>query len=198
MLNTVAEAAFFIQRKLSDAAARSSQIQFKGQFIGVCKIEWVGISRDTTSSFPSLSIRLVCGLGIKGDKRCGRSFKDWMVDALFGFMTPKHAVALNLCQVVLVATEDDEFVDLFDPLVPGEVTPPGMQCENIRTRGLDLVHVPISATLYLIGPNERISPASLYVTGTRGNTLSLIVRSSDKKGNEIAPGWFIAAFFDEV
>ncbi len=198
MLTTVQEAAFFIEGKLSDAAARSSQIQFKGQFIGVGKIEWVGVSRDTASSFPCLNIRLLCGVGVKGDKRCGRSFKDWMMDSLFGFMTPKNVVALNLCQVVLVAAEDDEFIDIFDPLVPGEVTPPGMQCENIRTRGLHLTDVPLGATLYLIGPDERVSPASLYITGTRSNTLSLIVRSSDKRGNEIAPGWFIAAFFDEI
>ena len=114
--------------------------------------EVVAVCCSSTHSFgkPSLAaIRLLAGLGVEGDAHLGRTVKH-----------RSHVVAdptrPNLRQVHLIHTE------LHDELrAAGFDVSPGQMGENVTTRGVDLLALPIG-TLLRLGPE-----AVVEVTGLR-------------------------------
>jgi MOSC domain-containing protein YiiM len=110
------------------------------------------VARDRGHAFSKPladGIRLLEGLGIEGDAHCG--------------VTVKHRSRVaadpsqpNLRQVHLIHAE------LFEELAgKGFVVAPGQLGENIATRGLDLLGLPVAARLH-IGPT-----AVVEITGLR-------------------------------
>lgn len=196
-LTTVDEARLFVLGLLGQASPRKLQLALKDQFIGVGQITWLGLCHDTNASFYRDAITLRRGFGVKGDKRSGSSPASWLADKLFTFFLPR-TTSVNVRQVTWVADEDDEFFEWDGGEYPGQIVTAGAQGENIRTCGLDLAKVPFGSSLFFVSPAGELSPASLFVTGSRSNVLTLMVRSSGNRGNEIGVGWFVAAFTDEL
>ncbi len=114
--------------------------------------EVVAVCCSSTHSFgkpPLAAIRLLAGLGVEGDAHLGRTVKH-----------RSHVVAdltqPNLRQVHLIHTE------LHDELrAAGFDVSPGQMGENVTTRGVDLLALPIG-TLLRLGPE-----AVVEVTGLR-------------------------------
>lgn len=112
----------------------------------------VAVCCSSTHSFgkpPLAAIRLLAGLGVEGDAHLGRTVKH-----------RSHVVAdptqPNLRQVHLIHTE------LHDELrAAGFDVSPGQMGENVTTRGVDLLALPIG-TLLRLGPE-----AVVEVTGLR-------------------------------
>jgi MOSC domain-containing protein YiiM len=122
----------------------------------VGKIEQVCSSPQHTLGKPVQgSIRLVAGLGVEGDAHFG--------------VTVKHRSRVrrdpsqpNLRQVHLIAAE------LHDELAAkGIPVGPGAMGENITTRGIDLLNLPVDTLLH-IGPD-----AEVMVTGLRNPCVQL-------------------------
>jgi len=89
------------------------------------------------SKTPSLSIRLLSGLGVAGDGHCGATVQHRS-------RVRKDPTAPNLRQVHLIHAE------LFDELrAKGFVVRPGELGENVTTAGLDLLALPTGTRLRL-------------------------------------------------
>ncbi|AZO80745.1 MULTISPECIES: MOSC domain-containing protein [unclassified Bosea (in: a-proteobacteria)] len=112
----------------------------------------VAVARDEGHHFskPILpAIRLLAGLGIEGDAHCGKTVKHRSRVAV-------DPTQPNLRQVHLI------HVELFDELAAsGFSLRPGDMGENITTRGIDLLGLPIGARLRLG------AQALLEITGLR-------------------------------
>ena len=101
------------------------------------------------SKTPSLSIRLLTGLGVAGDAHMGETVKHRS-------RVRKDPTQPNLRQVHLMHTE------LFDELrVKGFIVQPGDLGENVTTSGIDLLALPAGVRLH-IG-----ATAVVEVTGLR-------------------------------
>jgi MOSC domain-containing protein YiiM len=95
------------------------------------------------------SIRLLAGLGVAGDAHCGETVKHRSRVAV-------DPTQPNLRQVHLIHAE------LFDELnAAGFDVAPGQMGENVLTRGLDLLGLPVGTTLRLGGD------ALVEITGLR-------------------------------
>lgn len=95
------------------------------------------------------SITLLAGLGVEGDAHCG-------VTVQHRSRVAQDPTQPNLRQVHLLAGE------LFDELAAkGHEVAPGQLGENITTRGIDLLHLPVDTELHLGGS------AVLRLTGLR-------------------------------
>lgn len=112
----------------------------------------IAVSRSETHTFSKItqpSIRLVAGLGVDGDAHQGTTVKHRSRVA-------RDPTQPNLRQVHLIHSE------LHDELAAGGfVVKPGDMGENITTRGIDLLGLPIGARLH-IG-----SAAVVELTGLR-------------------------------
>lgn len=112
----------------------------------------VAVARDEGHHFskPLLpAIRLLAGLGVEGDAHCGETVKHRSRVAV-------DPTQPNLRQVHLIHTE------LFDELAAGGFSlRPGDMGENVTTRGIDLLALPVGARLQL-GPEALVE-----VTGLR-------------------------------
>ncbi len=111
--------------------------------------------RHGLNKTPLLSIRLLAGLGVEGDAHCGEQVKH-RSRARFNPGLP------NLRQVHLLHAE------LLDELVAaGFALVPSMMGENVTTRGVDLLALPLGARLRLGGD------AVVEVTGLRNPCIQL-------------------------
>lgn len=112
----------------------------------------VAVGRDAKHAFSkptTSSIRLLTGLGVEGDAHCGVTVKHRSRVAV----DPSQP---NLRQVHLIHAE------LFDELkLAGFDLAPGDLGENVTTRGIDLLGLPVGARLQL-GDKARIE-----ITGLR-------------------------------
>jgi MOSC domain-containing protein YiiM len=107
------------------------------------------------SKTPSLSIRLLTGLGVAGDAHMGATVKHRS-------RVRKDPTAPNLRQVHLIHTE------LFDELrVKGFSVQPGDLGENVTTSGIDLLALPSGTRLHLG------ATAVVEVTGLRNPCVQL-------------------------
>jgi len=112
----------------------------------------VAVNASPTHSFskvPSALITLLAGLGVEGDAHCGATVKHRSRVA-------RDPAQPNLRQVHLMHAE------LFDELAArGFPVTPGLLGENITTRGIDLLALPVDAEL-------RIGPSAIVkLTGLR-------------------------------
>jgi MOSC domain-containing protein YiiM len=106
-------------------------------------------SKHTFSKAPVESITLLAGLGVEGDAHCGALVKH-------RYRVKQDPTQPNLCQVHLLPSE------LFDELAAsGFMVAPGAIGENITTRGVDLINLPVG-TLMQLGETAQIE-----VTGLR-------------------------------
>lgn len=116
----------------------------------------VATSSSSTHGFskqPQPSITLIAKEGVEGDAHRGRTVQHL-------YLKRKNAAAPNLCQVHLFASEMlDELATKGFHLSPGDLG------ENLLTRGIDLIHLPL-ATHLAIGPDPLTAPI-LEVTGLR-------------------------------
>ena len=116
----------------------------------------IATSRSETHGFskqPQPSLTLIANEGVEGDAHRGRTVQHL-------FLKRKNAAAPNLCQVHLFAAEMlDELAAAGFPLQPGDLG------ENLLTRGIDLIHLPLGTRL-TIGPDPATA-AILEVTGLR-------------------------------
>lgn len=100
----------------------------------------IAVHKDTNHNFSKNScshLRLLQGLGVEGDAHCGVTVKHRSRVAL----DPSQP---NLRQVHLLHAE------LFDELAPqGFQLSPGVMGENITTRGIDLLALPVGSKLHL-------------------------------------------------
>jgi MOSC domain-containing protein YiiM len=112
----------------------------------------IAISRSPTHSFSkpnALYIRLLAGLGVEGDAHAGETVKHRS-------RVKADPTQSNLRQVHLIHAE------LFDELAAkGFSVAPGEMGENITTRGIDLLSLPVGTKLH-IG-----SDAVVELTGLR-------------------------------
>ncbi|MBY8882786.1 MOSC domain-containing protein [Actinacidiphila acidipaludis] len=118
----------------------------------------VAVSRDTTHRFSKINqdtIRLLAGLGVEGDAHLGVTVQHLSRIA-------QDPTRPNLRQVHLIHAE------LFDELRPaGYTIAPGDLGENVTTRGIDLLALPVGTRLRL-GPE-----AVVEVTGLRNPCLQI-------------------------
>ena len=118
----------------------------------------VAVSRDTTHRFSKTnqdSIRLLAGLGVEGDAHLGVTVQHLSRIA-------QDPTRPNLRQVHLIQAE------LFDELRPaGYSVTPGDLGENVTTRGIDLLALPVGTRLRL-GRD-----AVVEVTGLRNPCLQI-------------------------
>src|SRR5580704_1503496 len=98
----------------------------------------IAVSRNSAHAFSKpnqSSIRVLPGLGVEGDAHLGKTVQHLSRIAV-------DPTQPNLRQVHLLHAE------LFDELLPaGFVVAPGELGENITTRGVDLLHLPVGAAL---------------------------------------------------
>jgi len=98
----------------------------------------VSVSRDDGHRFskPTVDeIRLVAGHGVEGDSHAGATTQH-------RYLVKKDPSRANLTQVHLIQAE------LFDDLA-GYAVAPGELGENVTTRGIDLMRLPLGARLHL-------------------------------------------------
>ncbi len=115
-----------------------------GSVVAVCRRAEYGFRKP-----PQASIRLIAGLGVEADAHAGETVKHRSRVA-------KVPTEPNLRQVQLIHTE------LHDELCArGFVVAPGEMGENVTTRGLDLLGLPVGTRLHLGGE------AVVEVTGLR-------------------------------
>ena len=106
-----------------------------GQVIAVCSSP-----SHTFSKAPAVEITLLAGLGVEGDAHCG-------VTVRHRSRVARDPAQPNLRQVHLMHAE------LFDELAArGYAVTPGLLGENITTKGVDLLALPVDAEL-AIGPS---------------------------------------------
>ncbi|MGI4853617.1 MAG: MOSC domain-containing protein [Janthinobacterium lividum] len=89
------------------------------------------------SKQPQPSIRLLAGLGVEGDAHCGSSVQHL-------YLKRKQPNAPNRMQVHLL--QEELFADLASL---GHLLGPGGLGENITTRGIDLLTLPVATRLHL-------------------------------------------------
>ena len=98
----------------------------------------VSVSLSPTHSFSKYvqeEIRLIAGFGVEGDAHAGEKVRH-------RYRVRKDPTAPNLCQVHLLHEE------LFDELAALDIViKPGQMGENITTRGIDLLALPVGARL---------------------------------------------------
>ena len=124
----------------------------------------------TFTKHPQPFLRLLAGQGVEGDAHCGASVRH-------RYLVRHNSSAPNRMQVHLLTAEflDDLSAAStgFSPILPGEFG------ENITTRDLDLISLPLGTRLHL-GPDALIE-----VTG---------LRSPCKLMNTLRPGLMQASF----
>ncbi len=102
--------------------------------------EVVSVSRSATHTFskaPTDAILLVAGLGVDGDAHAGATVKHRSRVA-------RNPAQPNLRQVHMIHAE------LFEDLrAAGFAVAPGQMGENVTTRGIDLLGLPVGARLHL-------------------------------------------------
>ena len=104
----------------------------QGTIVSVSRSPIHGFSKDVVSE-----INLLAGLGVEGDAHAG-------VTVQHLYRVRKSPNAPNLCQVHLLHEElFAELAALGIPLGPGEMG------ENITTRGVDLLSLPVGALVHL-------------------------------------------------
>lgn len=100
----------------------------------------ISVSRDDRHGFskpPTGSVRLIAGFGIEGDVHAGATTRH-------RYLVKKDPGRPNLTQVHLIGSE------LFDELADsGFTVSAGGLGENITTRGLDLLALPLGTRLHL-------------------------------------------------
>jgi MOSC domain-containing protein YiiM len=93
--------------------------------------------RHSFSKQPQASIRLLAGQGVEGDAHCGATVQHI-------YLKRRNPRAPNLMQVHLIHSE------LLDKLaVAGFEIKPGQLGENITTRNIDLLDLPLGTRLHL-------------------------------------------------
>ncbi len=100
----------------------------------------VSVSRDDRHRFSkpvTSSIRLIEGFGVEGDAHAGATVQH-------RYLVAKDPTAPNLTQVHFIPAE--LFVEL---TALGYEVAPGELGENVTTRGIDLIHLPLGARLHL-------------------------------------------------
>jgi MOSC domain-containing protein YiiM len=116
----------------------------------------IATSSSSTHGFskqPQPSLTLIANEGVQGDAHSGRTVQHL-------YLKRKNPTAPNLCQVHLFAAEMlDELAAKGFPLSPGDLG------ENLLTRSIDLIHLPLGTHL-TIGPDPLTAPI-LEVTGLR-------------------------------
>lgn len=114
-----------------------------GKIVAVCRDAENGFSKPRQDK-----INLIEGIGVEGDAHSGKTIQHL-------YLKKKDAAAPNNRQVHLMHAE------LFDELEPiGFVVRPGDMGENITTRGIDLLALPI-------GTHLTMGEASIELTGIR-------------------------------
>jgi MOSC domain-containing protein YiiM len=112
----------------------------------------VSVSRGHAHTFSKEAvpeIRILAGIGVEGDAHSGETVRHL-------YRVRRNPADLNLCQVHLLAAE------LLDELrTQGFDITPGQMGENITSRGVDLLILPVGARIHLG------STAILEVTGLR-------------------------------
>jgi MOSC domain-containing protein YiiM len=102
----------------------------------------VAVSLSGSHSFSKInqpSVRLLAGLGVEGDAHLGKTVQHLS-------RTSKQPACVNLRQVHLIHAE------LLDELsANGFDVPPGSLGENVTTRGIDLLSLPVGTRLRLGG-----------------------------------------------
>lgn len=112
----------------------------------------VSVSLSPTHSFSKdvqKAINLIAGFGVEGDAHAGATVRH-------RYRVRKDPSAPNLCQVHLL--QEELFLEL---RALGMSIAPGQMGENITTRGIDLLALPVGARLRLGGS------AAVEVTGLR-------------------------------
>jgi MOSC domain-containing protein YiiM len=103
-----------------------------GTVVAVCSSPRHGFSKQ-----PQLSIRLLADCGVEGDAHCGETVQHL-------YLKRRDSGAPNRMQVHLLQSE------LFDDLaLAGFDIGPGQLGENITTRGIDLLKLPLGTRLLL-------------------------------------------------
>ncbi len=109
-----------------------TQRSTNGTVIAVCSSPTHGFSKQ-----PQPAIRLLAGRGVEGDAHCGETVQHL-------YLKRKDPFAPNRMQVHLLQSE------LFNELaLAGFDLQPGQLGENITTRGIDLVSLPLGTRLHL-------------------------------------------------
>jgi hypothetical protein len=134
----------------------------------------VAVSCDAAHRFSKpvqTCVRLVAGYGIEGDAHAGRFIKH-------RYLAKQQPELPNNRQVHLIQAE------LFDDLKDiGFTVRPGELGENITTRGLDLLHLPLGARLHL-GKEAAVeltglrTPCGYIDRFQKGLKRAMIVRTS--------------------
>lgn len=200
MLTTVDEATLHVRGVLAGASPRSAELSMRQRFIGVGQITWLGIMdrEGVESTFFRSIIYMRRGVGIRGDRRCSSSPKKRRQDPLFSYLLP-GVTSVARHEAWLVGEEDDRYRATEEyKRRHGDRLMPGAQGENIRVCGLNLAEIGFGSRLYVMKPDGVFSSLTLDVTGSKDNTLTLKVASSDNLSDPIMVGWFIAAFVDEL
>jgi MOSC domain-containing protein YiiM len=103
-----------------------------GTVVAVCSSPRHGFSK-----LPQTSIRLLAGCGVEGDAHCGETVQHL-------YLKRRNPLAPNRMQVHLLQSE------LFDDLaLAGFKLSPGQLGENLTTRGIDLLGLPLGTRLLL-------------------------------------------------
>ncbi|SEN31398.1 MOSC domain-containing protein [Cryobacterium sp. TMT1-3] len=132
----------------------------------------ISVSRDDAHRFSKpvvSSIRLLAGIGVEGDSHAGATVQH-------RYAKKRNPAAPNLCQVHFMAAE------LFDDLVPtGYVVAPGELGENLTTRGINLMLLPLGTRLHLgaeavVSITGMRSPCSL-INGFQKGLMKQLIRT---------------------
>ena len=126
--------------------------------------------KHTFSKLPQLSIHLLAGLGVEGDAHCGSTVRH-------RYLVRRNPAAPNRTQVHLLEAEFLEALATDAPNFPA--FHPGDFGENILTRSIRLISLPLGTRLHL-GPT-----AIVELTG---------LRSPCKQMNTLRPGLMKASF----
>ena len=152
------------------------------------------LSRHRLSKDNAFSIRLLKGLGVEGDAHCGETVKHRS-------RVRKDPTTPNLRQVHLIQAE------LFEDLAAsGFSVEPGQMGENITTRGIDLLAMPVGTKLcigddsvleltglrnpcsQLEGLQKGLMAATLDRDGEGGLIRKAGVMAIVLKGGDVRPG----------
>jgi hypothetical protein len=133
----------------------------------------VSLSRTHTfSKAGTSSIHLLQGLGVEGDAHCGETVKHRSRVA-------RNPLQANLRQVHLIQAElFDELASLGFRIAPGEIG------ENIATKGIDLLSLPVDTELQ-IGPTAVVrltglrNPCKQLDAFQQGLTQAVLGRAAD-------------------
>jgi MOSC domain-containing protein YiiM len=107
-------------------------VEDASRVVAVCSSASHGFSKQ-----PQAAIRLLAGLGVEGDAHCGTTVQHV-------YLKRRNPLAPNRMQVHLLAAELlAELADAGYDIAPGQLG------ENITTRGVDLVHLPLGTKLHL-------------------------------------------------